>query len=323
MLNSRLLRLEKLMAAAQVDAVVLNPGPTLIYLTSLHFHLMERPTLFLFRRGERPAIILPDLETAKLNDLQFPLTVHTYGDDPSTWQELINQALRPWRKGSLVVGLEAQRMRFLEMDFLQKAIPEARFSAAESVLGSLRAQKDRQEVSLMRKAAEIAQSALTSLLPHIKPGVTEQELESELTIHLLRTGSSLNFLFLPSSPVDPIRQSHAVPSSRPLGSGELLVIDWGASFDGYFSDLTRTFAVGEVDSELREIYEVVKAANAAEGQPESLVSLPAAWMLPPRKVIEDAVTKSILPTAPVTAWAWRPTNLPISMPGIRLSWKKG
>lgn len=289
MLNSRLLRLEKLMAAAQVDAVVLNPGPTLIYLTSLHFHLMERPTLFLFRRGERPVIILPELETAKLNDLQFPLTVHTYGDDPSTWQELINQALRPWRKGSLVVGLEAQRIRFLEMDFLQKAIPEARFGAAESVLGSLRAQKDRQEVSLMRKAAEIAQSALTSLLPHIKPGVTEQELESELTIHLLRTGSSSELPFSPIIAGGPNSANpHAVPSSRPLGSGELLVIDWGASFDGYFSDLTRTFAVGEVDSELREIYEVVKAANAAgraAGKPGVTAgSVDAAA----RKVIEDA-----------------------------------
>jgi len=178
MLNSRLLRLEKLMATAQVDAVVLNPGPTLIYLTSLHFHLMERPTLFLFKRGEQPALILPELETAKLNDLAFPVTVHTYGDDPATWQGLIDQALQPWRKDRLSIGLEAQRMRFLEMDFLQKALPEARFSAAESVFGSLRAQKDSEEVSLMRKAAEIAQTALTSLLPHIKPGVTEMQLES-------------------------------------------------------------------------------------------------------------------------------------------------
>ena len=289
MLNSRLLRLEKLMAAAKVDAVVLNPGPTLIYLTSLHFHLMERPTLFLFKRGEQPALILPELETAKLNDLSFPLTVHTYGDDPATWQKMIDQALQPWGKGSLSIGLEPQRMRFLEMDFLQKALPDATFTAAESVLGSLRAQKDGEEIALMRKAAEIAQTALGSLLPHIKPGVTEMDLESELTIRLLKAGSSSELPFSPIIAGGPNSANpHAVPSARPLQRGDLLVIDWGAAFSGYLSDLTRTFAVGDVDPELLEIYQVVKAANAAgraAGKPGVTAgSVDAAA----RKVIDDA-----------------------------------
>ena len=54
---------------------------------------------------------------------------------------------------------------------------------------------------------------------------------------------------------------HAVPTDRPLQEGDLLVIDWGAYVDGYPSDITRTFAVGQVSPELLRIYNAVKLAN--------------------------------------------------------------
>jgi Xaa-Pro dipeptidase len=56
---------------------------------------------------------------------------------------------------------------------------------------------------------------------------------------------------------------HATVSDRKIAKGDLLLFDWGASVDGYFSDLTRTFAVGEISEELKRIYEVVKLANQA------------------------------------------------------------
>ncbi len=56
---------------------------------------------------------------------------------------------------------------------------------------------------------------------------------------------------------------HATPSERPLQSGDLLVIDWGASYNGYFSDITRTLAVGEIEPEFHQIYEIVRQANAS------------------------------------------------------------
>lgn len=56
---------------------------------------------------------------------------------------------------------------------------------------------------------------------------------------------------------------HAVPSDRPLQEGDLLVIDWGGVVDDYPSDITRTFAVGEVEPELTHVYEIVRQANAS------------------------------------------------------------
>jgi Xaa-Pro dipeptidase len=56
---------------------------------------------------------------------------------------------------------------------------------------------------------------------------------------------------------------HASPTERKLQAGDLLVIDWGAAHDGYISDLTRTFAVGEVDDEYQKIHKIVQESNAA------------------------------------------------------------
>ncbi|PKN91216.1 MAG: aminopeptidase P family protein [Chloroflexi bacterium HGW-Chloroflexi-7] len=271
MLKSRLLRLDKLMASNKIDAIVLNPGPSLVYLTGLHFHLMERPTLFVYHQGGAATLILPELEGAKLAGISLPFNVHTFGDDPSTWQSVFDLALAKWNSKSVLVGVEPNRLRFLEMEYLQKAAPLAKLLSGESVIGVLRSQKDDHEIECMRKAVQIAQKGLLATLPFIKPGISEEELASELIIQLYKAGSSPELPFMPIIASGPNSANpHAVPTSRKLQNGDLLVIDWGAAYEDYCSDLTRTFAIGEPSSELMEIYKTVQAANAvgrAVGKP--------------------------------------------------------
>ena len=116
----------------------------------------------------------------------------------------------------------------------------------------------------MRRAVQIAQSALEAALPLIKVGMTEKELAAELVVQLLRNGSEPELPFSPIVSAGPnTANPHASPSDRKLAGGDLLVVDWGATYDGYVSDLTRTFAVGEVDDECRKIHQIVQEANAA------------------------------------------------------------
>lgn len=275
MLKSRLLRLDKLMASNEIDAIVLNPGQSLVYLTGLHFHLMERPTLFVYQRGEAPLLILPDLESAKLASISMPMSVHTFGDDPGFWQGVFDQALSKWKNKSIRVGVEPIRLRFLEMQYLRKAAPSAKFISGESVVSVLRSQKEVHEIECMRKAVQIAQKALLTTLPLIKPGITEQELASELIIQLYKAGSSPELPFMPIIASGPNSANpHAVPTTRKLQKGDLLVVDWGAAHEYYLSDLTRTFAIGDPAPELVEIYKAVQGANAA-GRAVGKPGLPA------------------------------------------------
>ena len=81
---------------------------------------------------------------------------------------------------------------------------------------------------------------------------------------------------------------HASPTQRKLQTGDLLVVDWGATYDGYISDLTRTFAVGEVDDEYRKIHEIVQEANAA-GRAAARPGVPCANV---DKAARDVIEKS-------------------------------
>jgi Xaa-Pro aminopeptidase len=95
----------------------------------------------------------------------------------------------------------------------------------------------------------------------IAPGVTERQLEAYLTWRLLENGAE-NGIFgivMASGPNSAL--PHAVPTDRKLERGDLLLIDFGALYDGYYSDITRTVAIGQIDEEMQKVYQLVLAAN--------------------------------------------------------------
>jgi Xaa-Pro dipeptidase len=230
----------------------------------LPFHLMERPVVLLATAAGQTALVLPILEQAKLAGCDLPLTGFTYPDNPATWQSAFNQAAAALHLNNQSIGIEPNHLRVLELQFLQNAILEGQYPSAEAILAGLRMQKDANELAAMRRAVQIAQEALLATLPFIQPGRTEKAIASELVSNLLRMGSDPALPFFPIVSGGPNSANpHAVPSDRPLGTGELLVIDWGAAYDGYLSDLTRTFAIGPVEDEYRRIADLVLQANAA------------------------------------------------------------
>lgn len=260
----RLSRLYELMSAEGMSALILNPGPTLTYLTGLQFHLMERPTLVIFTPPGAPVIVLPELESGKLAGSHFSLTSFTYGDNPAKWGDAIREACQESNLDGKTVAVEPLRLRFMELQYLQYAAPRAHFVSGETALNSFRIQKDQNEVEAMRKAVKIAEKGFLSMLEKAKAGMTERELAAELSLSMLRAGSEPELPFSPIIASGPNSANpHAVPTDRKLSSGDLVVVDWGATYDGYFSDLTRTLAIGEVDPELIHIANVVAEANSA------------------------------------------------------------
>lgn len=266
-MNVRMAKLQAGMTAHGLDAVALNPGPSLTYLSGLHFHLMERPTVLIVTATGKTAIMLPELEKGKLTGDAADFRAFSYGDDPATWSAAFSAAAKHLNLQGGKVGVEPTRFRFLELGFLQDAFPGADFVDGSGALGALRLAKDAGEIAKMKRAAAIAQDALLATLRMIRAGMTEKAIANELVIQLLREGSDPELPFQPIVATGPNSASpHAVPTDRALQPGDLLLVDWGAAFEGYFSDITRTFTFGEVDPELVKIGEVVQAANAAGRQ---------------------------------------------------------
>ncbi len=264
MTQSRLDKLTASLRTSNLDAVVLNPGPTLKYLTNLNFHLMERPVVLFIAPGRNPVIVLPELEMPKVDLFPYKVQAFAYGEIPSEWDSAFRSAAQALGLDGKRIGVEPRQMRLLEFRHVKAGAPEADYPDASDVLAGLRLRKDKAEVDAMRRAVKIAQDALTAAIPLIKIGMMEKELSGELVMQLLKHGSEPEMPFAPIVSSGPNSANpHASPTERKLQAGDLLVVDWGAAYDGYISDLTRTFAVGEVDAEYAKIHKIVQEANAA------------------------------------------------------------
>ncbi len=263
-MQSRMNKLISLLNQHRLSGVALNPGPTLTYLTGLHFHLMERPTVLLITATGGLALVLPELEAGKLAGLPLDIKHFTYSDDPETRPAAFSRAAESLNLPGDDLGVEANRMRYLELSYLGDALPEVGFTDASACLAELRMIKDDSELASMRQAAEIAQTALLATLARLQAGMTEKAVANRLIIQLLEAGSNPG---LPFAPIVSFGENsanpHGVPTDRQLQPGDLLLVDWGANCDGYLSDITRTFTFGEVDPEQLAVGEIVRQANQA------------------------------------------------------------
>lgn len=260
----RLQDLIKAIETRHLSGAAITPGPTLVYLTGLHFHLSERPTLLLASGGSKPVFLLPELELAKLQSWRERFHLITFPDNPDAYEAAYHRAGIVSGLEGQTIGVEPTRMRFLESALLQKAIPGVKLADLSGAVAEMRMRKSEEELASMRKAVTIAQDALDSLLPSVHAGQTERAIAGKLMLSLYDHGSGIELPFSPIVSSGPNSANpHASPSDRKLVPGDLLVIDWGASWNGLFSDLTRTFAVGEVSGEFKQIHSLVLKANQA------------------------------------------------------------
>jgi Xaa-Pro dipeptidase len=280
--------LTEMLANSGYDAIALNAGASQAYFSDLHFHLMERPVVLLLAPKHTPVLVLPGFEKGKTDGLAYALRTVTYGEDPAQWQASFDEAARVLG-ATKRIAVEGLHLRLMELRYLEAAFPGATFEAAEPLLAQLRMRKDEGELSAMQRAVEVAEAALEATLRTVKVGQTEKQIAGQLIQQLYIHGSDPALPFQPIVAAGPNSANpHATISDRPLQRGDLLLFDWGATVDGYLSDLTRTFAVGELSDEFKRIYEIVKLANEAGRQAGKPGAPCAAVDVAARQVIDDS-----------------------------------
>ncbi len=142
-------------------------------------------------------------------------------------------------------------------DILKTAQPRIQLVALTNLVESLRAVKEPEEIELITKAAEISDRALEYIQGTIRPGMTEEQVAWDIE-KFMREHSSQSLPFeviVASGPNAAL--PHAKPSPRRISAGEAIVIDIGARFDGYASDLSRTLCLGAGDNTFSKIYNTV------------------------------------------------------------------
>ncbi len=262
MYTTRLQTLQQIVASAGLDAVALVPGSNMIYLTGQEFHLMERPLFGFYPPAGDPVFVLPALEQDKLASPPYPIQLFTYTDTDGP-DGAVHAALAALDMPGKRLGVEGLRMRYNEVQLIARHAPGSIITDAGDALAALRLRKDAAEVAALRRAIAISQDALQEVIGAVRPGMTERQIANALVIAMLQRGGG-ELLFSPIVLGGPNSAlPHGVPGDRPLREGDLLLFDFGISYDHYTSDITRTFALGEPDPRLREAYAAVYAANAA------------------------------------------------------------
>ena len=189
--------------------------------------------------------------------------------------------------GVTTLGYEENYLTVAELMRYEKGLNAKLVPFNDKIYG-FRAVKEDWELDNMRKAQAIADKAFTEVLPRIKVGMSELELQAELIYCMYKNGAhGLSF--------DPIVVSgpnsslpHGVAGERKLQDGDFITMDFGVLYNGYCSDMTRTVALGHVTEEMEKVYNTVLAAQLAglavtkAGVPGKDIDGAA------RKVIEDA-----------------------------------
>jgi Xaa-Pro aminopeptidase len=178
-----------------------------------------------------------------------------YRDLPQRWPELLASV------GARRVAVEADLVSHAEWLRLQEAAPDVELVVAGPWLAADRAHKEPAELERVAAACAVADRALATILPRIRPGATEAELALELEWQMRTNGAEALAFDVACLAGPEAALPHGAPGQRPVLDNAVLLFDFGAQVGGYRSDMTRTLFVGEPSDRDLAIYELVASAQ--------------------------------------------------------------
>lgn len=244
----RLARLRNFLAERQLEAVVISSLQNIAYFSGF--------------RGDDSFVVVTPQQAAVVTDFRYIEQANKQATDCNVVeykQSIYDSIADICRMEKLTkIGFEGANLSYEQYSKLTKAIE----SDAVSVdLADLREIKDAGEIGKLKKAVAISDAAFTRVLEIIRPGMTELAVAAELEDVMRRLGSERPaFDTIVASGV---RGSlpHGLATDKVIEDGDLVTMDFGAVYEGYHSDITRTICVGRINDKQREIYNTVLEAQ--------------------------------------------------------------
>jgi len=261
-LTDRLARAQKAAAEAGMDALLISPGADLRYLTGYEALPLERLTCLVLPASGDPLMVVPGLEkpaaeASPLGSLGMDIVPWNETDDP--------YALVASRMPSKArtIGLDNHMWAEKVLNF-RRVLPDAEQTLAGQVLGDLRMRKTAAEIESLRAAGAAIDAVHRRVPEWLRPGRTEREVGLDIADAILAAGhSTVDFVIVGSGPNG--SSPHHELSDRVIQVGDQVVVDIGGTMpDGYCSDSTRNYSLGEPGKEYAEYFAVLLAAQKAQ-----------------------------------------------------------
>jgi len=250
-------RAQEAMRARGIDWLFVSHSTDLLYLIGFTKRPSERLALFMLPQVGRPSMVVPSFELSvfgKYADF-FDLVGWTETENPVT--KVANLVGGDGFGQSIAIGDQLHALFLLR---IQEALPAANYLPGNAITARLRMIKTPDEVANLRAAAEGADASLAALFSQPLLEMTELDVIRFLHQQLLVNGhESVGNGIIGAGPNG--ASPHHKTSDRPLQMGDAVVVDFGGGLNGYRSDMTRTFQIGQPAAEFRDIYQITYDAQ--------------------------------------------------------------
>jgi len=249
----------EVMAQRELDCVVVFPGANMYYLTGFMEEPLERLLVAVLPRSSEPIFIVPELYEKQVGASTWITDIRAWKDDEDP-SKILNEVLQSLSLVGGRIALDTKMWAKFFLMFLSVA-PKAVYSDASEVIDGLRAVKSRKEIKVMEESASIADRVIKKIIDACGVGSREKEIASLIELEFRKLG-------IESMPFRPIVASgpngafpHHKPGDRRFKRGDSVVLDLGAAYKGYCSDITRTIFIERCGSKEKAVYEVVRQAQ--------------------------------------------------------------
>lgn len=258
---TRLKTLQEYLNTQQIDvAMVTNPA-NVFYFTGFQSDPHERfMALVIDNREQSNMLFVPALDKEIAANESFVQNVIPVSDEENPFAKLSNNL----GKNITNFGLEMKTVSMFRHQHLESAFPTATYMDIQPFISRQRLKKTRSELVYTQKAIDIIEKVMAEGIKRVKVGMTELELTAELE-YLMKIfgaeGPSFSTIVLSG---EKSALPHGTPGDRRLQNGDFLLIDMGVQIaEGYCSDITRTFVIGDATEKQKSIYNTVRKSTQA------------------------------------------------------------
>jgi len=252
-MNQRVTNLRRVMSREGIDLLLVSQPENLHYLSGF--------------TGSDGVLLISQGRALLATDFRYYVQVKMQAPDfelVEVGADLVASLAAQIRElGPKHVGFESHVLTVETYDEWKSAVPEVEWVPTSKMVEDLRMVKDAAEMASIEEAVRIADQAIAHLQEWIHPGVTERQVAWELEVHMRTHGATkLSFdTIVGSGPNGAM--CHAVPTDRPIQVGDPIVIDMGALYEGYCSDMTRSFCLGTASDQYHQVWDTVLQAQLA------------------------------------------------------------
>lgn len=249
---------QRLMASANISALLVEPGPSLMYFSDVRWGRSERLFGMLLPQRGDAVFVCPAFEKERAeSQINDRFKIRVWQEDESVYA-LIGKTLRDWGYATGTLAVESSA-RYFVPDALSKVKPALRIVSGDPITQWCRGLKTSHEVDLMRHANKVTIDAYRATLQTLRAGMTQSELGRNLSQAFTQLGYSGGALILFG---ESSAYPHGLEKPRALEEGQIVLIDGGTSAQGYASDVSRTVVFGTPSAEQQKVFDIVREAQA-------------------------------------------------------------